>query len=145
MSEQKWGGAAEALRERERAELLEKLPPEVREYGEKLLASCEQDFETWSYTVTIMAVLSAFRRKESLPEGQIIDILKAALEFYGLAMLTHSAKFWYETAKEVRADGISFEELLAGLVGSHNSGLAKVKVSSKRLALLLAEAKDAGL
>lgn len=134
-----WGGAAEAEKDAERAELLAGLPADKREKAEKLLKACEGDFQIWSYTVTMMTLTQVAGPR--LDETGY-DLLKETLAFYRLAVIADNVKFWAELARDGETP---LEELPRGLVWAYRDAMEKLKKLSTRLQLLSAawEAPDA--
>jgi hypothetical protein len=133
-----WGGEYERERAKEREELLAKLPEELRASGAAALAACEEDFQTWAYAVATVGLASALKRggAAGAVSEQQIDVARQVLEFYRLACLTESVKFWYEAAS-THGEALSVRDLAALLARSHNAGLARAKKASERLQLLL--------
>jgi hypothetical protein len=122
----KWGEQAEQEFKANRARLLESLPPEAREGGERLLRACEADAEVASSTIVMLACTAAGVSMHKQWELSF-DVLSTALQFHRFASMK-------ELAEHLRSAGAGDKQALKAI----SAGLSeRARPLAARLKVLL--------
>lgn len=137
-----WGEAGEREKTARREEALASLPPELREKGAKLLATCEGDLSVWAYTVALMALGVALKgEKEAARASERgeraalkLDLAKEVLAFWRASCNVEQVDF---VLKELAPKAPDKETLCAAIAYGHVSGTQAMQKHAERIQLLV--------